>query len=151
MLDSDILEVAIGLAMVFALVSTICTAVREWLEMFLKSRASFLEYGIRQLLDDPHARSIARELFNHPLVSSLYIGKYENEDSGKPAKDATGDRPPKRRLVAFNSNLPSYIPSTNFAKALIDIVARGPAGEVATDASSQPLSLARLRGNLAHI
>src|SRR5215510_1040204 len=123
MFDSDILEVAIGLCMVFALVSTICTAVREWLESYLKTRASYLEYGIRQLLNDPHSLGVAREVFDHPLVSGLYIGHYTNNGPPRPDSEASKGPPPKRRLNAANKNLPSYLPANNFAKALIDVVA----------------------------
>lgn len=156
MFDSDILEVAIGLAMVFALVSTICTAVRELIESWLKTRASYLEYGIRQLLNDPRARGIAREIFEHPLVSGLYIGNFEKQDeqeapAGGSENNAANDDPPRRKWNARNKNLPSYIPSANFARALIDVVARGPASEITGDTSSQPITLARVRGNLAHI
>ena len=150
MFDSDILEVAIGLSLVFALVSTICTAVREWLESYLKTRASYLEHGIRQLLNDPNALGVAREVFDHPLVSGLYIGHYTN--NGPPAPDS-GPRnsSPKPPLNAVNKNMPSYIPANNFAKALIDVVARGPATDIAADSSSQPISFARFRGNLANM
>src|SRR5215471_9179077 len=98
MFDSDILEVAIGLSMVFALVSTLCTAVREWLESYLKTRASYLEYGIRQLLNDPHALGIAREVFDHPLVSGLYIGNYTDNGAPRPDSKPAKAPPPKRRL-----------------------------------------------------
>lgn len=156
MFDSDILEVAIGLAMVFALVSTICTAVRELIESWLKTRASYLEYGIRQLLNDPLARGIARDLFDHPMVSGLYIGNYEKKDdkqlpAGGAESHAANEKPPRRKWRASNQNLPSYIPSKNFAKALIDVVARGPSSEITVDSSSQPITLALVRGNLAHI
>jgi hypothetical protein len=156
MFDSDILEVAIGLAMVFALVSTICTAVRELLESWLKTRASYLEYGIRQLLNDPQARGIARDVFDHPLVSGLYIGNYEKTGAEKtPAggseNNVANDQPPRRKLNAQNKNLPSYIPSASFAKALIDVVARGPSSNITVDTSSQPITLALVRGNLAHL
>ncbi len=151
MFDSDILEVAIGLSMVFALVSTICTAVREWLESYLKTRASYLEYGIRQLLNDPHALGVAREVFDHPLVSGLYIGNYTNNGPPPPDSQTTKGPPPERRLNAQNKNLPSYIPARNFAKALIDVVARGPASDLASGLSTQPISFARFRGNLANI
>src|ERR1043165_6002387 len=73
---SDILEVSIGIVFVFVLVSTICSAVREGIEAWLKTRASFLEYGIRQLLNDPHGLGIAKELFNHPLIAGLYADEY---------------------------------------------------------------------------
>ena len=148
MFESDILEVTIGLALVFTLVSTICTAVREGLESILKTRASYLEYGIRQLLDDPHARTFARQVFDHPLISGLYIGKFRSAAQEQPAETAT---PPDRKLIAENRSLPSYIPAKNFAQALLDVLARGPVGDAAADASMQPITLARLRGNLAHI
>jgi hypothetical protein len=156
MLDSDILEVAIGLSLMFALVSTICMVVREWLESLFKTRASFLEYGIRQLLNDPHARGLARDVFDHPLVSGLYIGNFTgNNDNEVPAEavpaDNSSDKPRRIRLIARNRKLPSYIPAKNFAMALLDVVARGPAGGAATELPQQQVSLALLRGNLAHI
>ena len=47
MFGSQILEVAIGVIFVFILVSIICSAIREGIEAWLKTRAAFLEHGIR--------------------------------------------------------------------------------------------------------
>ncbi len=52
MLNSETLEVAIGMAFLFLLMSIICTAVKEWLEGMLKWRAMDLERALRTLLDD---------------------------------------------------------------------------------------------------
>jgi hypothetical protein len=138
MLGSDILEVCIGIIFVFVLVSTLCTAVREAIEAWLKTRASYLEFGIRQLLNDPRGNGIAKQLFEHPLVSGLYAGRYEPDDSGKE---------PKRRLFARNKNLPSYIPARNFALALMDLAARGPVTQQAPRAAR--ISVASIRENIA--
>ena len=52
MFGSGILEVAIGVIFVFLLVSIICSAIREGIEAWLKTRAAYLEHGIRELLHD---------------------------------------------------------------------------------------------------
>jgi hypothetical protein len=49
---SDILEVAIGIVFVFLIISIVCSAIREGLESILKTRAAYLEAGIRELLGD---------------------------------------------------------------------------------------------------
>ena len=71
MFGSDILEVATGVVFVFVLISTICTAIRESLEAWLKTRASYLEFGIRELLQDRKGTGRAKGVFEHPLVFGL--------------------------------------------------------------------------------
>jgi hypothetical protein len=137
---SAILEVAIGLAFVFLLVSIICSAIREGLEAFLKTRAAYLERGIRELLHDREGRGLARKLYHHPLIFGLYSGAYT------PGKDS--ERVP---LMARGERLPSYIPAATFANALMDIAARGPDPAIASDPSSPPLSLESIRANILNI
>lgn len=109
MFGSEILNVAIGLILVYLLLSLICSAIREGLEGIFKTRASALERGIRQLLHDSQGCGLAKNFYEHPLINSLYQGCYsQTNDQKKP-----------------NRNLPSYIPARNFALALLDIVARG--------------------------
>ena len=108
MFGSDILDVSIGIVFVFVLVSTICSAVRETIEAFLKTRASYLEFGIRQLLNDAKGQGLAKELFEHPLIFPLFTGEY-----------VPGG---ERRLWWRGRNLPSYIPSRSFAVALMDVL-----------------------------
>jgi hypothetical protein len=140
MLDSDILEVAVGIVFVFVLISTLCSAVREGLEAWLKTRASYLEFGIRQLLNDKTGTGLTKSLFEHPLIYSLFNGDY---------KPVAGTKP---RPWRGGGDLPSYIPTRNFAAALMDIAARGPGGYDAGGQSSAPmLSLPQIRANLARI
>jgi hypothetical protein len=100
MFDSGVLDVAIGLVFVFLLLSLVASAVKEGLEALFKRRATDLEKGIGELLgtDDIGKKFIA-SLYNHGLINSLFAGSY-------------GDK---------NAVLPSYIPSKNFALALMDL------------------------------
>jgi len=141
MFGSRILEVAIGIIFVFLLVSMICSAIREGIESWVKSRAAFLEHGIRELLHDRHAVGIARSLYTHPLVYGLYASEYEPRTS-------------TRRLNALSrgGNLPSYVPSRIFALALLDIAARGTDTRGAASGPHAPeLSLALARENVLNL
>ena len=141
MLGSKILEVAIGIIFVFLLVSMICSAIREGIESWRKSRAAFLEQGIRELLHDRHAVGIARSVYMHPLVYGLYLDEYRPRTASRPLT-----------ALASGGNLPSYIPARNFALALIDIAARGIGTHGAASSPAAPvLTLALVRENVLNI
>lgn len=110
--NSNILDVAIGLVFIFLLLSLICSAAHEIIEAFLKQRAANLERGIQELAGGDSQQFVAR-LYDHGLINSLYKGKYAPAAKGL-----------FRRLFqrwGKGSDLPSYIPSKNFALALIDL------------------------------
>ncbi|HEV7890844.1 MAG TPA: hypothetical protein VGP08_09405, partial [Pyrinomonadaceae bacterium] len=65
---STMIEVAIGIAFVYLLVSLLCSALNELIEAWLRYRARYLETGIRKLLSDP---GLAESFFNHPLIKPL--------------------------------------------------------------------------------
>lgn len=119
MFGSNVLEVGIGIALLFLFVSLICTSFQEGIEMILKSRASDLERGIRLLLHDPQGGAAAKTFFEHPLIYSLFKGQYQ---PGSLVADGKGGLVMPR---AQRANLPSYIPAANFSAALIDLVASG--------------------------
>ncbi len=98
----DMLDVAIGITFTFLLLSLIATAFKEIIETLLKTRAENLEKGIRELLQDPTPNQIGivADLYNHSLIAGLYRGPYV----------------PKGR------KMPSYIPASNFALALLDTI-----------------------------
>jgi hypothetical protein len=141
MFGSEILDVAIGLVFVYVIVSVICTAVREGIEAWLKTRASFLEHGIRTLLQDPKGTGLAADLFNHPLIGGLFTAR-----TYKPGRDAE-----EPSFWQRGKGLPSYIPSKTFAATLLDIAAKGPDPSAAAVATSQPISLDVIRKNIANI
>lgn len=110
MLDTGILDVAVGLLFIYLLLSFFCTAAQETLEGWIKRRATALEAGIREMLDDPEGTEWAFQLYSHPLIYGLFPGEYR----------------PRRSWGAFlkswgRTNLPSYISARNFSSALLDI------------------------------
>jgi hypothetical protein len=104
MFGSDVLDVGVGMALLFLMMSLIATAVREAIEGWMKTRSSDLEQGLREMFDDREKGNfdgMVGQIYNHPLISSLY------QDTLEKAK---------------KSGLPSYIPSKTFVSALLDIV-----------------------------
>jgi hypothetical protein len=69
----------------------------------LKNRAGDLEKGLRDLLNDPDGSNLVKKVYDHGMISSLFKGNYDPK-----ARDKT--------------NLPSYIPSRNFALAILGIL-----------------------------
>jgi hypothetical protein len=126
-----------GVIFVFLLVSLLCSALREGLEAWMKTRAAYLEFGIRELLHDKEGQGLAVSFFTHPLIYSLYSGGYKRgRTEGRPG------------WLEKGGNLPSYIPARNFALALMDLAARGPRMDVGSDGKSPILSLSGLRASV---
>lgn len=141
MFGSDILEVVIGIVFVYILVSIICSAVREAIEAKLKTRAAYLERGIRELLHDVDGTGLAARLYNHPLIYSLYADRYTPGSAKK--------RPP---ILARGHTLPSYIPSGNFATALLDMAVRGTDTDVvSSDPASPVITLQAVRDGVLNL
>lgn len=101
MFGSAIIDVAVGLIFVYLLLSLVCSALGEIVAQLLKLRSKTLEEAVQRILTDDAVR---QKFYSHPLISSL-SKKFGNN-----------------QLLS-----PSYIPSRNFALALLDVVA--PAGE----------------------
>jgi hypothetical protein len=117
MLNSTTLEVAIGMAFIYLLLSLFCTAINEAIAGILGSRAKNLEKGIKCLFSDglktkgdgssPNsAITLAQAIYDHGLAQSLYR-KTESEQAGAWFKK-------------IGSLLPSYIPTRTFTSALLD-------------------------------
>lgn len=118
MFNSTILDVAIGMIFIYLLLSIMCSAANEMIELILKKRAIDLERGIRELLapgSDSGKNDIVQRLYNHALINNLF---------GKTYQESRIDSPVRRSL--FRTKLPSYIPARNFALALMDLVALPP-------------------------
>ena len=98
MFGSEVIEVGIGMAVLFFFMSLIATALCEALENIIKSRAKYLEQGIGEIFRD--LPGFIDKFYRHPLIASLYSGTYQ----------------PKAQ------NLPSYIPRQSFSLALLDLL-----------------------------
>ena len=118
MFNSNILDVAIGMIFIYLLLSLMCSAANEIIELMLKKRAIDLERGIRELLcpgTESGTDDIVAKLYNHALINNLFGGTYEESRIGS-----------KLRRV-MRTQLPSYIPARSFALALMDLVGTVPA------------------------
>ena len=137
MFNSTILDVAIGMIFVYLLLSLMCSAAREIIELLLKKRSVDLERGIRELLapgSESGADDVVRKLYNHPLVNSLYGGKYE---------ESRIENWFKRKFM--RTALPSYIPARTFALAMMDLILPGSAagpGAAAASGAAPPAGTA---------
>lgn len=142
MFGSEVLDVAIGLVFVYILVSIICSAVREGIEAWMKTRATFLEHGIRELLGDNAGKGLARDVFTHPLVFGLFsASRYE-----------PGGQTERPSMFRRGTGLPSYIPSRNFAMALMDIAARGPGVNTLNSShNARPMSVDGIRRGILNL
>jgi len=136
-----IVDLATGIVFIFLLVSTLCSAIREGIEAFFKTRAAYLERGIRALLDDKDGKGLTTSLLNHPLLYGQFLKEYVPKPLGKSLP-----------VLANGRGLPSYIPARSFALALLDIAARGPATDaVSSDPSSPPMTVQSIRERLLNI
>ncbi len=95
MFGSGIIDVAIGVILVYLFLSLICSVITEWISKRFEMRAKSLEEGIRSLLSDPEGKGYSVKLFNHSLIMGL----------------------------SQNGKKPSYVPSSLFAVALMDLIA----------------------------
>jgi hypothetical protein len=147
MFGSAILDVAIGMALVYLLLSLVASSVQETIAAVLQSRSANLLQGLNSLFsgdEAPDGRKLLSALYDHGLIRGLY--RDPNKDSGEiDAAIRIVDKfrmflqrmlrfaPPEIRLDIIKNRmlLPAYIPSRTFALALIDILR--PAGGEQTD------------------
>ncbi len=148
MFGSAILDVAIGMIFIYLLVAIMCTAIREGLAAWLKTRAAYLEHGLAKLLHDPTRAGLAGRFFHHPLIAGLYLGDYEISPKRK-----DGDGKVKQpHPFTSGEGLPSYIPPRSFALALLDLAARGPTTDEEGDGhGASALTVADVRREISRL
>jgi len=117
MFDSAIVETAIGLALVFALVALLTTALQELISSGFHTRAKFLRDGICNMVETEFTTLI----YQHPLIASVQrYGVTPGLRDANSAMNAIEINDIK--YVAKVSDLPSYLPSVMFASVLLDVV-----------------------------
>ena len=99
MFGLEILDVILGLAFVYLLLSLVCSAINEHIAALLNLRGRALIQGIEQLLDDANDPQLKLDVLNHRLIRTMY-----------------------NRSVFGRMRKPSYIPARTFAMALLDSV-----------------------------
>lgn len=90
-----LLEVALGLAVVYLLVAMLASGVRELIARLVGERGKLLRQNLQRLLPD---RWVYLRVINHPAISALY------------------------RNVPGQGKPPSYIPGRNVAHAVLDVL-----------------------------
>ena len=100
MINWPILDVAIGLALVFTLLSLVCSSIQEGISRFGDLRAKTMAKGLRLLLSSTEGEKYFNEFLNHPMIKSF------------------GGATPKNP-----SRAPAYLPSRAFAQVLLDVIA----------------------------
>ncbi len=108
MFGSGLIELIIGLILIYFLFSLLTSGINELAEQFLHRRAKFLESGIVDILGP-----WARKFYQHPLIQALH--PEQGRPQTLPPPGASPPVPPK-----FG---PSYIPSRTFSRALLSLVA----------------------------
>jgi hypothetical protein len=111
MFGSSMLDIAVGVVFVFLLLSIFATAVNEIILSRLNMRGRELLDGLKSLLNEDtpnNPLALVNNIYNHGQICGLYKGAFEV--SGSKITKQTQD------------NLPAYIPSRNFALALLETI-----------------------------
>jgi hypothetical protein len=160
MFGSTILDVAIGLIFSFLAISLFTSATVEAINSLLQLRAVNLKSGIMALVNDPGFASLAKDLYEHPLVSPLGPGPQPPPAAGAAPQAPVAARPatdnstyvsrakdvamfwrPAGPAYVDIKTLPAYIDSSQFARALLDVTglsAAWAAGAAAAPAGAKP-------------
>jgi hypothetical protein len=96
-----VIELAIGLIVLYSLLSLMCSKTNELLANVLSLRARNLRRAIRHLVGDAYVIKV----YEHPMIMSLYRGD---------------PRPQKGIRRWFQSPGPSYLPAQKFVIAVLD-------------------------------
>ena len=143
MLDHPVVDVALGLALLYSVLSLVASVVKEWVSTLFSLRAKNLRKGIGTLIGDDYAQ----RLYGHPLISTLakdkkkpsYIGAetfasalvdlLAQDEDGNPVV-AMGDEAAKLvdRVGADSALKPPLRALTNLGAETVDDLRRQVAG-----------------------
>jgi len=93
-LNSGLLETAIGLVLIYMILSFLSTGINEWIATLTQRRSEFLEQGVKRLLGS----ELGQSLYQHPLLLAL------------------------RRHTRRGDRRPSYIPAGTFSKVVLALL-----------------------------
>jgi hypothetical protein len=137
----ELVEVALGLILVFVVISLAVMQIQEWFAGWLRWRAIHLEDAIRSMLNEPVQRTKLAA-----WLAKYGIGRRRERarTHGLPTVVEQLYEHPLIRSLAQPGNLPSYIPADKFALALFDTIM-----SAGTNASTIQKALVQLRENQA--
>jgi hypothetical protein len=126
MFGSTILDVAAGIVFGFLAISLFTSAAVEAINSALNVRVKNLRTGIMALVNDPNFTGMAKQLYEHALISPLGPGVAD------PLKNA-----------------PAYVDKAQFAEALLDITGLSAATPAAAAQAPGPEAVAALTARMA--
>jgi hypothetical protein len=142
MFGSSILDVAIGMAVVYLILSLVASTIQEGIAAFAQTRAANLLQGLHSLLSGdkgPDGKPLLTSLYDHGLIRGLYRDPKKDFGQANVLRPLDSLRLVVQKLLGFSldtpvdsiSNrilLPSYIPARTFALAMIDILSSAGGG-----------------------
>lgn len=93
-MDLTLLDVAIGMVLIYSLLSLICSTINEGISSFFSLRAATLEKGLENLLGS----DLAKQVYSHHLVQGLV----------------------QKDIFLRGTRKPSYIPTRTFVLTVLD-------------------------------
>lgn len=120
MFDSTILEIGLGLVLVYFLMSLFCTALNEWIMRVFSLRAKTLKSGISRLLGEKED-GLLKTLYQHPMIKGLTRKGWWDRLLRDPEEERSESKGIKKILPKASPG-PSSISSRNFALAVMDIL-----------------------------
>lgn len=147
MIQNAALDVAIGLILMYLMLSLLCTTVNEYIASKLNLRAASLASALQEILDD---KDVLERFYNHSLIAgtnnavaktdnllkhlTMKLGNLQAAVSATPKGAAVAERVSVAAnkakaaaggavtAVAPPEDHPSYISSTNFATAVLGVL-----------------------------
>lgn len=116
-----ILEVAIGLVLIWLIISMATSQVQEAIIEMINLRTTFLEKRLQEMFKDP---TMVEQFYQHPLIEPLYT-----------------------KTILGKKRKPTNIPNPIFAKAAVDIFLN--AGKTQNDIPAGTMSLAVMKQSMA--
>ena len=111
MLDSPMIDVALGLILFFLVMSLSVMAAQEWVSSVLKLKGKNLREGIENLVGN----EISEKIYNHSLMKTMGTKSLIHKIKSRIFKW-------KGKKVSDETPRPSYLNSNYFAKILIDVI-----------------------------
>ena len=157
---SQALDVAIGLVLLFALLSVVCSGLNEAIATVLSWRSEFLERGLRSMLAEdlpgkrPEGLPTVEEISEHPLIR----GAVEKPTTGAPPPehptrwDRFQDKLPfkLRARLPKRRAFPSYLDPRTFSLVMVDTLTGGEAVPPGDEKASRDM-LEKVRNRAADV
>ncbi|HTT48510.1 MAG TPA: hypothetical protein VMG39_10980 [Pseudolabrys sp.] len=125
-MTSSFVDVAIGLILMYLVLSLLCTTLNELIATAFKWRAKSLSQAIAQLIDNPQIRAA---FYNHGLIANAVTAS--RGGSAAAATAANGQDAAVDQAKDKSGDHPSYLDGRTFAMALLDSLSDTTQGKAA--------------------